>query len=225
VNLDPRYEVKLVEDHAGLADLMQWLYSATSATKVYNDRVINSIYFDDTNFSSVRDNLAGIAQRRKLRLRWYGDSEISLPTFEVKIRNGRLGYKKSYPINSIKSNLFSSNLEKISSACLNELQEYNVLFDDHITPTLLVKYKREYFQTHDGIRITIDQNINFSEIQLYSKINELNSYSYNSIVIELKFEPNMKQTVAELIRPLHSSPKRHSKYLIGMAKLGQAVYI
>ena len=36
---------------------------------------------------------------------------------------------------------------------------------------------------------------------------------------------SMKESVAELIRPLHMTPKRHSKYLVGLAKLGYVVYI
>jgi hypothetical protein len=35
----------------------------------------------------------------------------------------------------------------------------------------------------------------------------------------------MKELVSELIRPLHIAPKRHSKYLIGLAMLGYVVYI
>ena len=100
---DYRYEIKFVLDNAGLADAMQWLYTNTTANKSYNNRMVNSIYFDDVNFSSVRDNLAGIAQRNKLRLRWYGNQKNSLPIFEVKTKNGRLGKKIAYSINSIKT--------------------------------------------------------------------------------------------------------------------------
>ena len=225
MNLNYRYEIKFIEDVAGLSNIMQWIYCTTSANKVYKDRVVNSIYFDDTSFSSVKDNLGGIAQRRKLRLRWYGDNEISVPNFEEKIKNGRLGYKKSYQLNSIKNSLFKNNLEKISYDCQKELLDHNVIFDNHITPTLLVKYKREYFQTYDGIRITIDQNTQFSEIQLYSKINDLKTFSHEGSILEIKFDQSQKEKVAQLIRPLHSTPKRHSKYLIGLAKLGQVVYL
>ena len=101
---DYRYEIKFVLDNARLADVMQWLYNNTTANKSYDNRMVNSIYFDDIDFSSVRDNLAGIAQRNKLRLRWYGNQKNSLPIFEVKTKNGRLGYKTAYPIKSIKNN-------------------------------------------------------------------------------------------------------------------------
>jgi SPX domain protein involved in polyphosphate accumulation len=225
MSLNYRYEIKFIEDDAGLSNFMQWLYCSTSANKVYKDRIVNSIYFDDTFFSSVQDNLSGIAQRRKLRLRWYGDNNISIPNFEEKIKDGRLGYKNSYQINSIKNSLFKNNLEKISCDCQKELLNHNVIFKNHIIPTLLVKYKREYFQTFDGIRITIDQNIQFSEIQLHSKINDLKNFSHKGSVLEIKFDQSQKEMVAQLIRPLHSTPKRHSKYLIGLAKLGQVVYL
>ena len=43
--------------------------------------------------------------------------------------------------------------------------------------------------------------------------------------MEIKFEPHLKTRIAELIRPLHITPKRHSKYLAGLAMLGKAVYI
>ena len=68
---DYRYEIKFVLDNARLADVMQWLYNNTTANKSYDNRIVNSIYFDDVGFSSVRNNLSGITQRNKLRLRWY----------------------------------------------------------------------------------------------------------------------------------------------------------
>ena len=222
---DYRYEIKFVLDNAGLADAMQWLYTNTTANKSYNNRMVNSIYFDDVNFSSVRDNLAGIAQRNKLRLRWYGNQKNSLPIFEVKTKNGRLGKKIAYSINSINNNIMELNLDKITSCCIKDLAIHDIILDDHIVPTLQVGYEREYYETHENIRITIDYDIQFSDTQLHTTLNENSSFSYPFHVMEIKFEPNMKNAVSKLIKPLHMTPKRHSKYLIGLALLGHAVYI
>ena len=222
---DYRYEIKFVLDNSRLSDAMQWLYNETTAIKTYDNRKVNSIYFDDVGFSSVRDNLAGIAQRNKLRLRWYGNQKNSLPIFEVKTKNGRLGYKTTYPIQSIENSLMKLNIDKITSKCISGLEEQNIVFDEHLVPTLQVNYKREYYKTHDGIRITIDQNIQFSDTQLHAALNENNSIPYPFKVMEIKFKPDMKEAVAELIRSLHITPKRHSKYLIGLAILGYVVYI
>ena len=222
---DYRYEIMFVLDNAGLSDAMQWLYNNTSANKVYENRKVNSIYFDNIDFSSVEDNLAGTPQRNKLRLRWYGHKENSLPFFEVKTKNGRLGYKTSYPIKSIGSDLSKLNIDKITSQCLKDIAKQDVVLDEHLVPTLKVSYEREYYETHNGIRITIDQDIQFSDTQLYSMLDENISIPYLFKVMEIKFAPDMKEEVAELIRSLHITPKRHSKYLIGLAMLGYVVYI
>jgi SPX domain protein involved in polyphosphate accumulation len=222
---DYRYEIKFVLDNSRLSDAMQWLYNETTAIKTYDNRKVNSIYFDDVGFSSVRDNLAGISQRNKLRLRWYGEQKHTLPIFEVKTKNGRLGCKTTYPIQSIENSLMKLNIDKITSKCISGLEEQNIVFDEHLVPTLQVNYKREYYKTHDGIRITIDQNIQFSDTQLHTTLDENNSFPYPFKVMEIKFKPSMKNTVAKLIQPLHITPKRHSKYLVGLAMLGYVTYI
>ena len=43
--------------------------------------------------------------------------------------------------------------------------------------------------------------------------------------MEIKFSPTLKDNVAAIIKDLHLTPKRHSKYLVGMAALGFSVYI
>ncbi len=136
-----------------------------------------------------------------------------------------MGYKTTYPISSIKNNLKELSIDEITSKTIKDLSLNNVVFDDHLVPTLQVNYEREYYETHDGIRITIDQDIQFSDTQLHTTLNENTAFTYPFKVMEIKFEPSMKETVAKLISPLHITPKRHSKYLIGLAMLGYAVYI
>ena len=53
--------------------------------KIYPDRQINNIYFDSTGLQCYHDNVDGIGERKKFRVRWYGDDVkkgaklISLP--------------------------------------------------------------------------------------------------------------------------------------------------
>jgi SPX domain protein involved in polyphosphate accumulation len=222
---DYRYEIKFVLDNARLSNAMQWLYNKTTATKTYSNRKVNSIYFDDVGFSSVRDNLAGISCRNKLRLRWYGDKNYTKPIFEVKIKNGRLGRKEFYPITSLENNLSNLNTHDITLKCAEGLIKQNVILDENLVATLQVSYEREYYETHDGIRITIDQDIQFSDVQMHTTLEESSFFPYPYSVMEIKFKPDMKELVSDLIRPLHITPKRHSKYLIGLAMLGYVVYI
>ena len=100
-----RYELKFILDEADYVEVLRWLTSATAFTESYPNRFVNSIYFDDTEFTAVRDNLAGISDRYKIRVRWYNDAEnlLSNPGLEVKIREGRLGYKKHFLLYTIRS--------------------------------------------------------------------------------------------------------------------------
>ena len=54
-----------------------YLFKNFSATKKfykkYNKRLVNSLYFDDLNFSSFKDNVDGNTHRLKTRIRWYNE--------------------------------------------------------------------------------------------------------------------------------------------------------
>ena len=52
-------------------------------------RIVNSIYYDNPQYSSIKDNLAGITPRSKYRLRWYGDIKVLKdPKLEVRDSSG-----------------------------------------------------------------------------------------------------------------------------------------
>lgn len=60
----------------------------------YPQRDINSIYFDK-HFRSLIENVEGISNREKLRLRWYGNHyEINSFYVEKKIKENFLSKKK-----------------------------------------------------------------------------------------------------------------------------------
>ena len=39
----------------------------------YSKRKVNSIYFDNSKLKSIRENLDGVSNKKKTRLRWYGN--------------------------------------------------------------------------------------------------------------------------------------------------------
>ena len=63
--------------------------------KLFDDRVINNIYLDDLNFNFFKDNIDGISDRIKIRVRWYGKTfgEVKNPKLEFKIKQNTLGEK------------------------------------------------------------------------------------------------------------------------------------
>lgn len=221
-----RYEIKFILNDIQLTEVESWMSSSTSMLSAYEPRVVNSLYMDDIDFSSVKDNLSGISHRKKYRLRWYGETpENFQPVFEVKGRNDRVGFKNSYPISSLDGVIHNTSINQIIRKCHTELLSQDFLIDKPLIPSLEVQYLRNYFQDQRHIRITIDKNISFAMPTGFSKILKSKRVKYPLKILEIKFAPDSKDQVIELISSLHLRPKRHSKYLAGLASLGMAQYL
>ena len=220
-----RYEIKFVLDESSYSDALQWLYICTNTVNRYPDRYINTIYLDNLDLESVRDNLAGVSDRVKTRIRWYDSNSDS--KLEKKIRKGRLVKKEITPLDL--GDDFSSDLSplelrnRINDALYNETE----LNDDYYISTLGVRYLRKYFEDQVGLRVTFDEKIQFSDlfddIDPFPFSNRL--IDYKQKIMEIKFDPSNKDYVSSLVKKLNMTPKRHSKYLVGMAHLGNVVYI
>jgi hypothetical protein len=224
-----RYEIKFVLNEAALASFLSWMYLNTNCRKKYAKRTVNSIYFDDLSYSSVRDNLSGVPNRQKTRLRWYqngNNNPISIPVLEQKTRIGRLGSKSSVAINSLKEIIYSSTFSTMMDLIRNEVSLDHYATLEYLIPTLNVSYSRQYFEDNNGLRITVDDAIKFNgRFSLHQKLNNTEQIDYRSKIVELKFEPEMKNYVVDLMRPLSLTPVRHSKYLTGLAMFGQVQYL
>jgi len=70
--------------------------------EIYHQRYVNNIYCDSVDMKSYFDNVDGVFERTKARIRWYGElfGQIEKPVLELKIKNGLLGTKKSYLLHS-----------------------------------------------------------------------------------------------------------------------------
>ena len=221
-----RYEIKFVLNDIQLSEVDSWIATKTSMLSRFEPRIVNSLYMDDVDFSSVKDNLSGISNRKKFRLRWYGVTPKDFkPVFEIKGRNDRLGFKNTYPIFKLDGVIHQMNINNIIRKCSEELLSQQLCIETPLMPALQVKYLRSYFQDNEGIRLTLDKDISFSLPTLYSQINGNLERRYPLKILEIKFEPNSKDRVGELISSLHIRPKRHSKYLAGLAALGMAQYL
>ena len=124
---------------------------------------------------------------------------------------------------------FSSELSPLvlRNRINNMLYNKTELNDDYYASILGVRYLRKYFEDQVGFRVTFDEKIQFcdlyDEIEPYNLSNEL--VNYQPKVMEIKFDPFIKDYVTNLVMKLNMTPKRHSKYLAGMAHLGNVVYI
>ncbi|MCI5138595.1 MAG: VTC domain-containing protein [Candidatus Electrothrix sp. AR1] len=223
MNRDYRYEIKFVLNEINLTAALNWIYTSTNLRKKFKGRYVNSLYFDDLEYRAVRDNLAGISQRQKIRLRWYRHADrVNGLVLEQKNREDRYGSKNRFPVGD--SRLTERPIADINRYIGQLLLENIVSADTYHTASLHIEYYRQYFEDNNGLRLTFDREISFKNIISYCSINMLPAASYPAVVMELKFTPELKIYVAELLRSLPLTPKRHSKYLVGLATFGLAKY-
>jgi hypothetical protein len=230
MSMQKRYELKFVLDNIELNSGLNWLYCQTRCRPRYRPRVVNSLYFDTPDFRSARDNLTGAPKRYKTRLRWYQDESdaCSSPVLEVKFRDGRLGGKQHFALSSSDTPVYDLPAQKIPAALYQAVQENPEalrLFDDVLLPVLFVRYLREYYEDADGLRVTLDRQIAFSYVRPFRTLSEIPNRDYPLTIMELKFPPENKDAVSWQLRPFHPRPKRHSKYLTGLAIFGLVNYL
>ena len=223
-----RYEIKFILNEMNYSVFTQWITHFTNCTRKYSDRKINNLYFDDSDFNSVKDNLIGLPVRSKIRLRWYGD-ETNLfhsPILEEKFRKGRLGGKQHLPMHSLNGQMYNLHLNNIN----RKIQKYcnnsgNLISENYYSPSLYVNYVRQYYQDQNNFRITVDSEINFSIPLLSKKVQDLELLQFRNRVLEIKFNADQKYYASNLLKNLNLIPTRNSKYLLGLAMLGQLSYI
>lgn len=224
-----RYEIKFTLNEFGITHALSWL-AQIGAKKKYQDRDVNSLYFDNLNQDAVKDNLAGITPRFKVRLRWYEGKTLEKfdPNLEIKTRNGRLGSKILCPLPEIRKSIDTKSIFSLSEEVFQKSRQFNIAhksINSHLLPMLIVQYQREYYEINNGLRITIDKKIKFSDANQNIKLKFIKPINFDQYIMELKFSQNLKLQVANLMRSLSLTPKRLSKYLLGLAMLGYATYI
>lgn len=188
--------------------------------EVFHLRQVNNIYFDTEAYNDYFDNVLGVSDRKKIRIRWYGDTfgEIQKPVLEIKIKKGLVGDKWSYKLNSFTlDNAFTSNyiqdIFKDSNLPIPILESVKM-----VSPTLLNSYNRRYFLSADNkFRITIDFDL------LYYKIDKrFNNFSVKKPVqdenkiIELKYELQEDDLANKISTEFPFRLNKNSKYVNGV---------
>ena len=199
-----------------------WLLCKSRAIKIYPDRIINSIYYDDFSYSSITDNLSGISNRTKIRIRWYGSENNSFVQIELKKKKNRFSYKETIKTNkkisdiSIKDFLSLDNLIKMGCPKIF-IEEFS---NKKLTPVLQVRYIRSYYYLFN-LELNYDQNIS------YLSFSDTNQKFINDEfkVMEIKMKNNVNPQENRYLADLNISRSRNSKLIRGMSFIGRAAYV
>ena len=226
----PRYEIKFLLDDVSSNHALNWICRCTQAVRSYPNRHVNSLYFDDAALRAAADNLVGMSDRQKTRLRWYHNgsgNDVLSPQLEIKHRIGRLGYKSQHPLPMFSDYLLKLKMKDLLPRATKLIQGTN--FGSRLRPHFLipcahVSYLREYYADPLGLRITLDRDIRCYDVQPYARISKTAPQICPYSVLEIKFPTELKDHAIKLIRRSSLSPQRHSKYLASLAAFGKLVY-
>jgi len=175
--------------------------------KSYDDRFVNSLYFDDINLNSFYDNIEGNLSREKVRARWYNDLKNEEFLFiEKKIKNNMLGKKLKHKVNIQKQKKLSDKFVKFIN------YEVNQLYNSRLNPLLITSYSREYYENLTGVRLTIDKNLKF----INPKSFEFKEFKY--FILEIKFPTNFQPNLSFLDKT-NTLYTKNSKYSNGIERL------
>ena len=217
-----RYEIKIAIEDNSLAEVRMWLrLHPANFSQHYPQRRVNSIYFDSPDLSSVHENLSGMNQRRKLRLRWYGNIGcVTGGNWEIKCKERNLGWKVTRPMGQCIP-LSEMNWQEILAILqANTCDSVGMQLAHSSWPTLINSYERQYYLSWDrSIRVTVDYHQAFFDQRLSGTPNLTRPLPYpgrDSIVLEIKAPETSHDQLAEIVQHFPVRVTKNSKYVNGM---------
>ncbi len=215
-----RYERKFIIKEFSLPEIKNMVnLNPACFAYHYPSRVINNIYFDSQNYDSVIDNIEGVANRLKTRIRWYGDcfSKNIDSVLEYKIKNGFAGRKEHYRLDKFSlNNDFTSNyIETILEN--SKLPDSINLRMSFLLPVILNSYTREYFISHDRkFRLTLDYALNYYQLEKHFNTYRVLSTDRQSVIMELKYNVEDDGLAKDLTNYFPFRVTKSSKYISGV---------
>ncbi len=189
----------------------------------YPPRYVNNVYLDTVDLDNYFDNINGALERRKVRVRWYGEflGPIAQPVLEFKIKQGMVGTKEQYPLAPFVLD------ETFSTRTMQELFKRSELpplvrsFLGDLQAVIFNRYYRYYFATTDGrYRATIDCEMSFANVRR-PRAATCRHEDRCRVIVELKYQPVDEQYADRIAGYFPFPVARNSKYVQGV----EAVYL
>ncbi|MCB0596969.1 MAG: polyphosphate polymerase domain-containing protein [Lewinellaceae bacterium] len=177
---------------------------------IYSPRQVNNLYFDTPDFIAFHDNAAGVSQRVKHRLRWYGRpfEVINDPVLETKVKDNLLGRKESFPLPP-----GQYRADKLDGL-LGQVRQH-LGYGLELQPVLFNSYHRSYWTTPNGrFRITVDSELQFGAYR--EQEGRLLPYSLPAVILELKYEQEEEEESDFILQHLPFRQTKSSKYGMGV---------
>lgn len=180
-----------------------------SLKKLYPNRQINNIYFDTSGLTTYKENVTGVAARKKYRVRWYGYEPMVVknPRLEIKIRQNEVGDKLFYEVDEFEL----ADLSRLTKQ-VNQHTAPNFL-----KPVLQNTYTRAYYGTSDGkFRVTLDWNLSYTSLLMNRIFRKQQFLEKNTIILEIKYDKELEQEASRITQYIPFRRGKNSKYVTGI---------
>ena len=217
-----RHELKYVEPEHNLKGMESRLDSLMKKDTHVTEKgyySIRSLYFDNIENRYLNENIDGVDERQKWRIRVY-DQNSDYICLERKIRKSDLIAKQSCVINENTLNAILTNRADVSDNNPALLNMFIVEMMTHaLRPVVIVEYDRvPYVSTAGNTRVTIDRNIrSSSELDAFLSDKPLNSrpvLAGRTNLIEVKYDTFLPDHIAHAIEHGRMRRETFSKYYL-----------
>jgi hypothetical protein len=189
----------------------------------YPPRFVNNLYLDTPDMVHYFDNISGAARRRKVRVRWYGDpfGVILQPILEIKLKDGAVGTKYSYPLSAFNMDTHFCDRTLQNTLAESDLPPQVNLALRGLHVVLFNRYYRHYYATRDNdFRITFDYQMEFYKINgQFSNQFVHRQRNTRDVVLELKYEIERELQANRVASFFPFRVTRNSKYVQGIERV------
>jgi hypothetical protein len=221
-----RYERKFLLPAADLAEALGVVRSHPALFRqTFPPRAVNNLYLDTPSLAHYVDHVSGIANRMKIRIRWYGafTGEIDRPVLEFKLKRGLVSRKESHRLPPFGVNgapLEASTTPALLQAAMPPAARLSI---QTVQPSLANRYQRHYFESADGhFRLTIDSSLEFCDPRHAGRSPFALLHDGPSVILELKYAPAHAAEADRIARAIPCRLARCSKYILGIEAIAAA---
>ncbi|MBQ4312797.1 MAG: polyphosphate polymerase domain-containing protein [Clostridia bacterium] len=180
---------------------------------------IRSLYFDDVYSSAYRDKEAGIARRRKHRIRIYNLSD-SVIKFEIKDKFDSYISKTSASITREQlSSIIDGDCDFMLDSDKRALRMGFIDFRTKLLrPKVVVDYLREALVCEEGnVRITFDSQLRagFGSYDIFDpQMATVPAIESDRLILEVKYDDYLPTYIKKLLAPLDRWQTSQSKFVM-----------
>jgi hypothetical protein len=215
-----RYERKFLVENRDPAQVLALVKRHPSMFyQPYPPRYVNNLYLDTKGMDNYLDNVSGVADRRKVRVRWYGDllGHAPSPQLEFKIKRGLVGAKDSYPFPSlILDDRFTQRGFHVLARASN-LPDFIRYTLRPLDVVLCNRYYRWYFASRDQrFRVTVDAEMAFFPVRRTHNRFRRPFVDHQHLIVELKYGQDLDPQAQRVASFFPFTVTKNSKYVNGI---------